>query len=65
MPAKTDRRRSRERRRRRAILFLHGTGCSITEIARKVGTSEKGVERVLEAAGIKELVSEEQRNPRR
>ncbi len=61
MPAKTDRRRARDRRQRQAILSLWGRGCSVDEIVRKVGTSERIVERVLEAAEIKDLVPEEQR----
>ncbi len=65
MPPKTDRRRSRERRQRRAILYLHGMGRSVEEIARRVGTSPRVVEKVLEAAAIKDLVSEEQRKTRR
>ncbi len=61
MPSKTNHRRVRERNQRQGILRLFGKGCSSEEIAKRVGTSERVVERVLEAAGIRELVSEEQR----
>ncbi len=61
MPPKTNHRRVRERNQRRGILRLFGKGRPVAEIAKRVGTSERVVERVLEAAGINALVSEEQR----
>jgi hypothetical protein len=60
MPGKLDRRRARERRQRRGILTLWGSGRSVEDIARRTGTSPRVVGKVLEGAGIKHLISQEQ-----
>ena len=65
MPGKLDRRRARERNKRRGILVLWGSGRSVEDIAKRTGTSPRNVERVLEAAGIKELISQEQQQQTR
>jgi DNA-binding transcriptional regulator LsrR (DeoR family) len=56
---KLDRRRSREHRQRGAIFALHARGCNVEEISRKSGASPRKVEKVLDAAGVRDLVSVE------
>ena len=60
MSGKLDRRRSRARRQRRGILTLWGNGRSVAEISRRVGTSERAVEKVIEAAGIKQMFDKQE-----
>jgi hypothetical protein len=60
MVRKLDRRRARQTRKRRGILYLWGTGRDIGEIARRTSTSPSVVERVLEQEGVRGLVSQEQ-----
>ncbi len=52
MPAKTDRRRSRERRQREAIVDLFARGLPAEEIAVRTKTSARHVERILRAIGL-------------
>ncbi len=60
MAQKLDRRRSRARRLRRAIVDLYVRGLPVETIATRVRVSTRHVEQVLEGTGVKQMFEEQQ-----